>query len=157
MRQGSGDLFVRSWARVRRVSLDRRSSAGEGEGGAKDAACTRSLCSIRSGSTNGINSPCPLESGPSSRFLGQPAAGSVADAAEVRKIAKYAELCRRFIFQPVAVETSDTMGKSTVLFFKDIGRRLPCDFRISVRVISCSRECLWLFSGGTHQHFAVVP
>ena len=25
----SGDLFVRSWARVRRVSLDRRSSAGE--------------------------------------------------------------------------------------------------------------------------------
>ena len=37
--------------------------------GAKDAACTRSLCSIRSGSTNGINFPCPLESGPSSRFL----------------------------------------------------------------------------------------
>ena len=38
--------------------------------GAKDAACTRSLYSIRSGSTNGINFPCPLESGPSSRFLG---------------------------------------------------------------------------------------
>ena len=31
--------------------------------GAKDAACTRSHCSIRSGSTNGINSPCPLSSG----------------------------------------------------------------------------------------------
>ena len=28
----SGDLFVRSWARVRRVSLDRRSSAGETDG-----------------------------------------------------------------------------------------------------------------------------
>ena len=28
----SGDLFVRSWARVRRVSLDRRSSAGGGGG-----------------------------------------------------------------------------------------------------------------------------
>ena len=27
----SGDLFVRSWARVRRVSLDRRSSAGDVE------------------------------------------------------------------------------------------------------------------------------
>ena len=37
-------------------------------GDAKDAACTRSLCSIRSGSTNCINFPCPLESGPSSRF-----------------------------------------------------------------------------------------
>ena len=28
----SGDLFVRSWAKVRRVSLDRRSSAGETDG-----------------------------------------------------------------------------------------------------------------------------
>ena len=46
------------------------------EPGAKDAACTRSLCSIRSGSTNGINFPCPLESGPSSRFWGQPANGT---------------------------------------------------------------------------------
>ena len=43
---------------------------------AKDAACTRSLCSIRPGSTNGINSPCPLESGPSSRFGVQPATGT---------------------------------------------------------------------------------
>ena len=41
------------------------------------------------------------------------AAGSVADAAEV---AKYAELGRRFIFQPVAVETSGAMGKSTIQF-----------------------------------------
>ena len=45
------------------------------------------------------------------------AAGSVAGAAEVRKIAKYAELGRRFIFQPVAVETSGAMGKSTIQFF----------------------------------------
>ena len=45
------------------------------------------------------------------------AAGSVADAAEVRKIAKYAELGRRFILQPVAVETSGAMGKSTIQFF----------------------------------------
>ena len=28
----SGDLFVQSWARVQRVSLDRRSSAGETDG-----------------------------------------------------------------------------------------------------------------------------
>ena len=45
------------------------------------------------------------------------AAGSVADAAEVRKIAKCAELGRRFIFQPVAVETFGAMGKSTIQFF----------------------------------------
>ena len=45
------------------------------------------------------------------------AAGSVADAAEVMKIAKYAELGRCFIFQPVAVETSGAMGKSTIQFF----------------------------------------
>ena len=52
------------------------------------------------------------------------AAGSVADAAEVRKIAEYAELGRRYIFQPDAVETSGAMGKSTIQFFKDLGRRL---------------------------------
>ena len=38
------------------------------------------------------------------------AAGSVADAAEVKKIAKYAEFGRSFIFQLVTVETSGTMG-----------------------------------------------
>ena len=45
------------------------------------------------------------------------AAESVADVAEVRKMAKYAELGRRFIFQPVAVKTSGAMGKSTIQFF----------------------------------------
>ena len=57
------------------------------------------------------------------------AAGSVADAAEVRKIAKYAELGRRFIFQPVAVETSGAMGKSLFQFLKDLGRRLAVRFQ----------------------------
>ena len=57
------------------------------------------------------------------------AAGSVADAAEVRKIAKYAVLGRRFIFQPVAVETSGAMGKSTIQFFKDLGCRLAVRFQ----------------------------
>ena len=52
------------------------------------------------------------------------AAESIADAAEVRKIAKYAMFDRRFIFQPVAVETSGAMGKSMVQFFYDLGRRL---------------------------------
>ena len=50
-------------------------------------------------------------------------------AAEVRKIAKYAELGRRFILQPVAVEKSGAMGKSTIQFFKDLGRRLAVRFQ----------------------------
>ena len=57
------------------------------------------------------------------------AARSVADAAGVRKIAKYAELGRRFIFQSVAVETSGAMGKSTIQFSKDLGRRLAVRFQ----------------------------
>ena len=56
-------------------------------------------------------------------------AESVADAAEVRKIAKYAKLGRRFIFQPVAVETSGAIGISTIQFFKDLGRRLTVRFQ----------------------------
>ena len=57
------------------------------------------------------------------------AAGSVTESAEVMKIAKYAELGRRFIFQPVAVETSGAMGKSTIQFFLDLGRRLAVRFQ----------------------------
>ena len=45
------------------------------------------------------------------------AAESVADAAEVRKIDKYAVLGRRFIFQPFAVETSGAMGNRRSSFF----------------------------------------
>ena len=43
--------------------------------------------------------------------------GSVANAANVRKIAMYAELGRCFIFLPVAVGTSGAMGKSTIQVF----------------------------------------
>ena len=50
-------------------------------------------------------------------------------AAEVRKIAKYAELGRRLIVQPVAAETSGAMWKSTIQFFKDLGRRLAVPFQ----------------------------
>ena len=66
------------------------------------------------------------------------AAGSVANAAEVRKIAMYAELDRRFIFQPVAVETSGAMRKSTMLFFNDLCRRLAMRYQDQ-------RECDFLF------------
>ena len=52
------------------------------------------------------------------------AAASVADATEIMKNAKYSVLGRRFMFQPVAVETSGAMGKSTIHVFTDYGRRL---------------------------------
>ena len=55
------------------------------------------------------------------------AAGSIVDADEVRKIAKYAMLGRRFIV--VVVETSGAMGKSTIQFYKDFGRRLVVLFQ----------------------------
>ena len=58
------------------------------------------------------------------------AAGSVADAADVRKIAKYAELGRRFIFQPVAVEDVRRHGENRRSSFLMIWvADLPCDFR----------------------------
>ena len=56
-------------------------------------------------------------------------AGSVADTADVRKIAMYAILGRRFIYQPVSVETSGAMGKSTIQFFNDLGRRFVVRFQ----------------------------
>ena len=84
------------------------------------------------------------------------AAGYVADAAEVRKVAKYAELIRHFIFQPVAVETSGAMGKSTMQFFNDFGRRLAVRFQDQ-------RESDFLFQSvfgysqrERLQHFAVL-
>ena len=52
-----------------------------------------------------------------------------ADAAEVRKIAKYAELGRRFILQAVVVETSGVIGKSTIQLLKDLVRRLAVRFQ----------------------------
>ena len=56
------------------------------------------------------------------------AAGSDADAAEVRKFAKHAELGLRFVFQLVAAETSGAMGLSTIQFSNDLGRRLAMRF-----------------------------
>ena len=57
------------------------------------------------------------------------AAGSVSDAVEIKKIAKYYELGRRVIFQPVAVETFGAMGKSSIQFFINLGRRLAVRFQ----------------------------
>ena len=85
------------------------------------------------------------------------ATGSVADAAEVRKIAKYDELGRRFIFQSVAVETSGATGKSTIqffYFFSPTGRAIPG----STRERFPAPESIFDYSQRERlQHFAVVP
>ena len=78
------------------------------------------------------------------------AAGSVADAAEVRKIAKYADASSS---SQLLSRHPAPWGNRRSSFLKIWAADLLCDFRISARVISCSRECLWLFSGGTPSAF----
>ena len=51
-------------------------------------------------------------------------AGAAAQGAENRKQRRYAELGRRFKFQPIAVETSGPLGQSTLPFLKELGRRI---------------------------------
>ena len=73
------------------------------------------------------------------------------------KIAKYAELGQRFIFQSVAVETSGAMEKSTINFFRfgsptvgAISGSMRDRFPVPESVFGYSqRELL--------KHFAVVP
>ena len=75
------------------------------------------------------------------------AAGSVADAAEVRCVGPTIHLpasCCRDVRRHGEID-----DPVLNIWVAD----LPCDFRINVRVISCSRECLWLFSGGTPSAF----
>lgn len=65
-------------------------------------------------------------------------AGSVAELAATRKSAKYAELSRNYIFQPIAVENLGPMNLSAVDFLSELGSRLS----------SCSgefRESAFLF------------
>jgi hypothetical protein len=50
--------------------------------------------------------------------------GSAARKAESLKRRKYAELARRYIFEPVAIDTLGVYGETTALFMKDLGRRL---------------------------------
>jgi len=51
-------------------------------------------------------------------------AGAAAAAADKRKHRRYAELGRRYLFQPVAVETTGVLGQSTISFVKELGRRI---------------------------------
>ena len=50
--------------------------------------------------------------------------GSAANAAEERKIAKYGGLLDRYVFTPVAVETSGVIGKQSLVFLRGLARRV---------------------------------
>jgi len=69
---------------------------------------------------------CPDTLAPSHLQLSSSAAGSVAERAEGRKVAKYAELVAsgNYSFMPVAIETLGTWGPSALALCADIGRRL---------------------------------
>ena len=49
---------------------------------------------------------------------------AVAERAECEKRAKYSSLGARYLFQPVAVETTGAMGPETLNFVKDLGRQI---------------------------------
>ena len=49
------------------------------------------------------------------------ATGRSGERAECEKQAKYSSLGSRYLFQPVAVETTGAMGPETLRFVKDLG------------------------------------
>ena len=64
--------------------------------------------------------------------------GSAAAAAEEIKRVRYASLTDRYIFEPVAVETSGVVGPSTVKFLSGLGKRLSV-------LTGNKKESTWLF------------
>lgn len=52
------------------------------------------------------------------------AAGSAAGEAELKKREKYRLLAERYIFEPIAIETTGVYGPSSLQLVKDIGRRV---------------------------------
>ena len=67
---------------------------------------------------------CPDTFAPSHRDLATRGAGAVADQAEERKKAKYAELATTHHFVPLAVETTGVFGSEAQMFFRKLGRRI---------------------------------
>ena len=64
-------------------------------------------------------------------------AGSAAREAEVKKCQKYEALGRRYLFEPIAVETTGVYGTTTGTLLSDMGRRIT-------NVSGDRRETLWL-------------
>ena len=51
-------------------------------------------------------------------------AGPAASAAERRKRRRYADISRRYLFQPVAIETTGVIGPESLSFLKELGQRI---------------------------------
>ena len=64
--------------------------------------------------------------------------GSPAAGAEARKCARYQGLVDRYIFQPVAVETTGVLGPSTLQFLQQLRKRISSQ-------TGDKRETAWLF------------
>ena len=80
-------------------------------------------------------------------------AGYAANTAEQNKNTKYQTLSDRYIFQPISVETTGVLGKSTLTFLKDLGRRMKVESddpregawlrqRISIAVVRGNAACI---------------
>ena len=63
--------------------------------------------------------------------------GAAACRAQDRKREKYASLTGRYIFEPVALETTGVLGASTSLFVRSLGRRISAQ-------TGDKRETRWL-------------
>ena len=64
--------------------------------------------------------------------------GSAASAAEERKRARYSSLVDRYLFEPVALETTGVVGASTAAFLSGLGKRISAQS-------GDRRETSWLF------------
>ena len=67
---------------------------------------------------------CPDTFAPSYVASANNEAGAVAALAEERKKTKYAHLDSSHTFTPVAIETSGVIGPQSMIFVRDLGRRL---------------------------------
>ena len=64
--------------------------------------------------------------------------GAAADRREAEKRQKYREISRRYVFEPVAVETTGVLGSSTLRFLRGLGKRISA-------CTGDKRETRWLF------------
>ena len=62
-----------------------------------------------------------------------------ANAAETHKMQKYHNLTDRYIFQPIAVETSGVLGDTTRTLLKELGRRMASETR-DIREVAWLRQ-----------------
>ena len=98
---------------------------------------------------------CPDTFAPSYVASATNEAGAVAALAEERKKTKYAHLDSSHTFTPVAIETSGVIGPQSMIFVRDLGRRLAQvtgEERSSLPLTS-SRTSLWQSNEGMQPQY----